>query len=153
MSNASDINPFEPLSSDTSPDDQSLELTDEQIRNRVARPGTALLIMASIFSVFPGIAIVSLGFAILTYGLDTRYSANLLVIGSYFLGQLIIAIGGAKMAFMESYRLARWGAILACIPIITPFLIWGLPFGIWALIVLEDPRVTKAFDAIKKEVD
>jgi hypothetical protein len=57
------------------------------------------------------------------------------------------------MAFMESYRLARWGAILACIPIITPFLIWGLPFGIWALIVLEDPRVTKAFDAIKKEVD
>jgi hypothetical protein len=153
MSNASDINPFEPLSSDTSPDDQSLELTDEQIRNRVARPGTALLIMASIFSVFPGIAIVSLGFAILTYGLDTRYSANLLVIGSYFLGQLISAIGGAKMAFMESYRLARWGAILACIPIITPFLILGLPFGIWALIVLEDPRVRKAFVAMEKKVD
>lgn len=28
-----------------------------------------------------------------------------------------------------------------------PFVLWGIPFGIWALIVLRDPKVKAAFEA------
>ena len=147
-------NPYEPSSGGSEDDGAApLELTQQQIRRKIARPGTALLIMASIFSVFPAIFLVSLSFELAAKGIHEVLAANLLLVGSYFACQLIIAIGGAKMAFMESYRLARWGAILACIPIITPFLFWGLPFGIWALIVLSDPRIKKAFDGEKNDVD
>lgn len=120
----------------------------EQLLRRCSRPGMALMIMGSIHSVFPAIAMVTL-FVEFAYRKPdvSLLLLNLLVFGSYFLCALLIAIGGAKMAFMESYPLARWGAILACIPVISPFIVWGIPFGIWALVVLGDPNVQAAFKA------
>jgi hypothetical protein len=106
--------------------------------------------MASIWSVFPAIALVSLVWEIAQVGFSfKRFVPALIVYGFYLVCLLVIAIGGAKMAFMQSYQMARYGALLSCIPVISPFVVWGIPFGIWALVLLYDPQVKAAFEAKK----
>jgi len=144
------INPYEPPSIDSQIGIEPKEQSIEQIRRRVSRPGTALLIMGSIAAVFPAIAIVGWLFNLLYIGFNAVVASNLLVSLLFFACSVMISIGGGKMASMESYRLARLGAILACIPFVTPFIFLGIPFGIWALVLLYDPQVKAAFEAMSK---
>jgi hypothetical protein len=136
-------NPFEPPVGEYGPTLADPDLADEEqiIRRRVSRPGTALLIMGSIYSVFPAIYLVRV---LLVHGVPVE---DFLMVAAFFFTAIVIAVGGAKMAFMESYSIAKIGAALACIPLISPFVVWGIPFGIWALIVLNDPKVKAAFEA------
>jgi hypothetical protein len=137
-------NPYEPPVGEFGPTLADPDLADEEqiIRRRVSRPGTALLIMGSIYSVFPAIYLVR----VLLFA-NRLPVEEFLVVAAFFFTGILIAVGGAKMAFMESYSMARIGAALACIPLISPFVVWGIPFGIWALIVLNDPKVKAAFEA------
>jgi hypothetical protein len=57
----------------------------------------------------------------------------------------IIILGAIQMMRAERYSLALLAAILAMIPISSVCCILGFPLGIWALIVLRDPEVRKAF--------
>ncbi len=58
----------------------------------------------------------------------------------------IIAYGAIKMMKLESYGFAVAAAILAIIPCLSsPCIVLGLPFGIWALVVLMNPEVRKGF--------
>ena len=145
MSNPSD-NPFEPPVGEYGPTLADPDLADEEqiIRRRVSRPGTALLIMGSIYSVFPAIYLVGFHRAFFNNRIPVE---DILMVAAFFFTAIVIAVGGAKMAFMESYSIAKIGAALACIPLISPFVLWGIPFGIWALIVLRDPKVKAAFEA------
>ena len=136
-------NPYEPPVGEFGPDIADPDFADI-IRRRVSRPGTALLIMGSIYSVFPAIYLVGFYRALLLNRVPVE---DILVVAAFFFTGILIAVGGAKMAFMESYSMARIGAALACIPLISPFVVWGIPFGIWALIVLNDPKVKAAFEA------
>jgi hypothetical protein len=137
-------NPYEPPVGEFGPDSADPDFADrERIRRRVSRPGTALLIMGSIYSVFPAIYLGGLP-RVLVHRVPVE---EFLVVAAFFFTAIVIAVGGAKMAFMESYSMARIGAALACIPLISPFVVWGIPFGIWALIVLNDPKVKAAFEA------
>lgn len=43
------------------------------------------------------------------------------------------------------YRIAMTSAIAACIPFLSPMVYFGIPFGIWALIVLRREDVRTAF--------
>ncbi len=100
--------------------------------------------MASIHSVFVTIHLVSVGFVYQRSGsgisfLVTGFAAAQLI------GLIVISIGAAKLGFLESYRMARIGSILACIPFVTPFIWLGIPFGIWALRLLADSEVRGAF--------
>ncbi|MCE2798313.1 MAG: hypothetical protein LW724_02060 [Planctomycetaceae bacterium] len=159
--NDSSINPYEPPSTESQIgidiQGQLPEQSIEQIRRRVSRPGMALMIMGSIASVFPAVNIVYFTYYLLTQGLDfglKQYNPiipAILVNGVFFMIWLLISIGGAKMAFLESYSLARVAALLACIPIITPFIIIGIPFGIWGLILLNDPRVKAAYESVARD--
>lgn len=139
-------NPYEPPVGEYGPDIADPDPADEEqiIRRRVSRPGTALLIMGSIYSVFPAIYLVGFLPTLLVHRVPVE---EFPVVAAFFFTAIMIAIGGAKMAFMESYSIARIGAALACIPLISPFVLWGIPFGIWALIVLRDPKVKAAFEA------
>ncbi len=58
---------------------------------------------------------------------------------------VLVLIGAMKMKRLESYSLAMTSAIVALIPCISPCCILGLPFGIWALVVLNDPFVKASF--------
>jgi hypothetical protein len=49
------------------------------------------------------------------------------------------------MQSLRSYGFAFAAAILAMIPCLTPCCVLGLPFGIWALVVLNKPEVKSQF--------
>lgn len=55
-----------------------------------------------------------------------------------------IIYGAVRMLGGKSYKFAKTSAILAIIPFISCCFIIGIPFGIWALMVLSKPEV-KAF--------
>ena len=57
----------------------------------------------------------------------------------------LILIGAMKMQKLESYAFAMAAAIIAMVPCLSPCCLLGLPFGIWALVVLSDGSVKLAF--------
>ena len=58
---------------------------------------------------------------------------------------LLIFIGALKMKNLQNYALAMAASIISMIPCISPCCLLGLPFGIWALVVLSKPEVKSAF--------
>lgn len=58
----------------------------------------------------------------------------------------IIVFGGVKMMKGKSYGFAKATAILAIIPFTSCCFIVGVPFGIWALVVLKSPEVIAFFN-------
>jgi hypothetical protein len=56
-----------------------------------------------------------------------------------------VLIGAIRMKRLESYGFVMAAAIVAMIPCISPCCLLGLPFGIWALVVLTDGSVKAAF--------
>ena len=119
---------------------------------RVAGPATALIVTGAI-----GLALQILGTAANLVGLaapPNAQDAELLLFSggvSVFFGilgavlALVVIIGARKMKNLQSYGLAMTASIVAMIPCISPCCLLGLPFGIWALVVLVDPRVQAAF--------
>ena len=58
---------------------------------------------------------------------------------------VIVLIGAAKMQKLQNYQFALTAGIVAMLPCISPCCIFGLPFGIWALVVLNKPEVKSQF--------
>lgn len=129
---------------------ESADQRETYARERLKRPATALLIMSSIHSVFPAITVISFGYGWFSGMLQTPLASGLPLILLFQISQLVwlivISIGAAKMAHLESRRMAFIGASLSCIPGISPFFVLGIPFGIWALVRLREPEVHAAFD-------
>jgi hypothetical protein len=63
------------------------------------------------------------------------------------LSSLAVAMCAALMKWRVSYGGSMTGAILACIPCLSPCCFLGIPFGIWALVVLNDTAVKDWFHA------
>jgi hypothetical protein len=58
----------------------------------------------------------------------------------------VIILGANKMRNLESYGFAVAAAILSVIPCLSsPCIVLGMPFGIWALVVLMNDDVRNAF--------
>lgn len=57
----------------------------------------------------------------------------------------VVLAGGIQMSRLCNRRLAVTASILAMLPC-SPAFLFGLPIGIWALIVLLDPAVKAGFD-------
>jgi hypothetical protein len=58
---------------------------------------------------------------------------------------VLVLIGAMKMQSLRSFEFAFAATILAMIPCLTPCCALGLPFGIWALVVLNKPEVKSHF--------
>ena len=58
---------------------------------------------------------------------------------------LVIFVGAWKMKNLSGSGWARAGSILAMIPCVSGCCLLGLPFGIWALMVLSNRDVKRAF--------
>ena len=101
--------------------------------------------MASTHSVFAAILLVCGTIEIVFGKMSTTETLPLFLVLGQFLTLVMIAIGAAKMGFLESYSLGRVAAILACIPLVSPFMIIGIQFGIWSLRLLADPEIIQAF--------
>lgn len=57
----------------------------------------------------------------------------------------LVLFGAIKMLSLKSHGWAKTAAVIACIPCLSPCYIFGIPFGIWALVVMADPAVMRAF--------
>lgn len=62
-------------------------------------------------------------------------------------GSVVTLVGGISMNNLKSLGMARMGAIVACVPCVGPCCLLGIPFGIWALIVLNNPDVNRSFES------
>jgi hypothetical protein len=58
---------------------------------------------------------------------------------------VVVLLGAAKMQKLQSYQFALTASIVAMVPCISPCCVFGLPFGIWALVVLNKPEVKSQF--------
>lgn len=56
-----------------------------------------------------------------------------------------VLYGSIQMKQLKKYNLAKAAAIVAVIPCLSPCCLLGIPFGIWAIIVLNKPAVRSAF--------
>lgn len=64
----------------------------------------------------------------------------------YLLRDVFLIYAFSRMQMLQSYGIALTGAILSVIPCVgSPCCALGIPFGIWALVVLNDPAVKAAF--------
>ncbi|MGB1929500.1 MAG: hypothetical protein ACPHO8_09325 [Mariniblastus sp.] len=61
------------------------------------------------------------------------------------IGGGVIIFGCIKMMKLQAYGFAFATSILAMIPCISPCCLLGIPFGIWGLVVLNDPLVRNSF--------
>lgn len=58
---------------------------------------------------------------------------------------VISFFGAIRMISLHSYGLAMFGALLTAIPCVTPCCLIGQVAGIWAILILLNPDVRKAF--------
>jgi hypothetical protein len=62
---------------------------------------------------------------------------------------VLAIVGGLMMRSLKSYGWSMAGAVVSIIPCTTGCCCTGIPFGIWALIVLSRPEVKDAFVAAR----
>jgi hypothetical protein len=73
--------------------------------------------------------------------------STLLVIQGLFVGLgLLVTVGAIQMLRRRTYGLAMASSILAMLNITNCCCLLGIPFGIWALVVLARPEVKAAFE-------
>lgn len=79
-------------------------------------------------------------------------AAFAMVLGAISIGCLMMASlymmfvsGGIMMAQLKNYRMCKLICILATIPVISPLLVAGIPFGLMGLAQLRKAKVKKAF--------
>jgi hypothetical protein len=61
------------------------------------------------------------------------------------LTNLAVILGAISMLRLKNYRNARLAAIVSIFPFCSPCILLGIPFGIWAFIVLNRPEVKARF--------
>jgi hypothetical protein len=63
----------------------------------------------------------------------------------WLLTSAAIALGSVSMLRLKGYSSAYLAAILSVIPICSPCFVLGIPFGIWALVLLNRAEVKHRF--------
>lgn len=85
---------------------------------------------------------------------DGIKAAGLPMYGAQALVLLLLLLGGVQMLRLSSRGLSYTAAVLAMIPCVTSYVcLLGLPFGIWAIVVLGHPDVKAAFAARRGRPD
>jgi hypothetical protein len=129
---------------------------DALVAERVSGPATALIVtgilgvIAQIVGIVANLARAGLGPGMQHGPVDIApilIGGGLGAVAAVFkiIVAAVILIGAMKMKKLESYGLAMAAAIIAMVPCISPCCLLGLPFGIWALVVLSDGNVKAAF--------
>jgi hypothetical protein len=127
----------------------------ETARQAVKGPAIGLICVAAL-SLFMGLGCMALDAVMLGSGAanlgDPQFHMYQLVVRTVW-GLIICANcgfsiwAGISMQRLQQHQLCWLAGILACIPAISPCFCLGIPFGVWAIIVLNRSEVYDAFDA------
>jgi hypothetical protein len=122
---------------------------------RVSAPATCLIITAvlGLGLHLLGILGAMLNVGLAGAGMHRNHVPDIVFTGPVALAQggigiilsIVVLIGAIKMKGLENYGFAMAASIIALIPCISPCCLLGIPFGIWALVVLSDPIVKSSF--------
>lgn len=114
--------------------------------DEIKAPAIALMVVSIL-----GLVVGSLGLIFDVFLIAVQGIATLELIVRSLWGVLLlisaafVLFGAIKMKNMKDYGVARAAAIVAIIPFVGPCCLIGIPFGIWAVIVLSKPHVRAAF--------
>ena len=125
-------------------------------QSSVAGPAIALMITGALGAVLQALALVArlIWTPFLLAQQNTQLPPALMMMSGTIgavVGAVNILIGlfiffaAFKMKKLEGYTLAMTGSVLAMLPCVSPCCLLGLPFGIWALVVLNKPEVKSTF--------
>ena len=124
-------------------------------RTKVGTPAIAMMVVAGLFGIFQvfGLIMNILGTGASVLGGSSDQMAMQFMSGTFGIVMSIVSLvvtgliifGALKMKNLESYGLAMAAAILICVPFLSPCCLFGLPVGIWALVVLFDDEVKASF--------
>ena len=123
-------------------------------REKILPPAIALMVVSGVSAAvyFTVSLLMLLGVGIHGMGGGpgaSRQSGEFLMPGIFYGGLGVLQSGilmlANKMRRLENYRTAMTVAIVSVIPLISPCCLLGIPFGIWALVMLSRPEVRDAF--------
>ena len=117
----------------------------------LATPALVLLIVGCLSAVINTLSLFALPLAFVNdnqqFGrpgmLLTSIPGTLFQIGC----SAFVFYGALQMRAVRNYGICMAAAIAACIPCLSPCCLFGIPFGIWALVQLNKPEVRAGFDA------
>lgn len=136
---------------------QSIEASREYARRRLAGPAIALMCLSGLIVVMTVLSIIGRAMDPDGFMKDEAVEFNnqqFVIEGAQVLTGIVIAIslntiiffGAYGMRRSKSYGFSLAASILAMIPCVTSFFcLIGLPFGIWAVVVLSDSHVKASF--------
>jgi hypothetical protein len=145
------LNPYEPPRMGPEGYAPFHSLSPEEALARVRLPAVFLIVMAALTIVgrVAGLCfqLIALGQADAANG-TAAAAGGIAGNGLALAFNLVTVVGAYKMMNLQSYSFARRAAIISVIPICSPCVLLGIPFGIWALVVLGNPQVKAAFRQI-----
>ena len=59
---------------------------------------------------------------------------------------ILVIVGAYNLMKLKKFSMAMTGAVIACIPCCGPCIVLGIPFGIWALVLLNNPEIKQHFE-------
>lgn len=135
----------------------------EDAEHRLRLPATAIVILASLNALLDLLGVVGVTLANLppmTLSVARPVVMSLPRPGNPELGVFTLllflhgfqAFASVRMRYLASYRLAAIGALTVCIPCLSPLLIAGIPFGLWAVALLCQAETRIAFDLAKEQL-
>jgi hypothetical protein len=114
-------------------------IASSQIRAQVVLPATGLLLTGIVGLVSSLVFFMGM----ISTGKEVPEIFSMLAVPGSFAG-LVIITGALRMMKLQSHSLVLLAVALSLLPW-SPGWVLGLPFGIWALIVLRRPEIMAAF--------
>ncbi|MBN1854900.1 MAG: hypothetical protein JW829_19355 [Pirellulales bacterium] len=104
-----------------------------EVKDKLSGPSLALICLSLLSIAFDALAVF------------TTPVLFLIVLVGNLICNVFILRGAICMRNQESYSKAFNAVILSVIPLLSPLYWFGIPFGIWALVVLSMPKVKASF--------
>ena len=119
----------------------------QKILNQLRGPSLGLILLSILFIIISLVGALGTAVEWIVNGQRFRVGWEEILQGILLLPGAYIAYGAWCMRRTVNYRVALLAAIMACIPVVSPWIFLGIPFGIWALVVLCRRDVRAAFDS------
>jgi hypothetical protein len=142
--------------------DPTLAVSQEELMSKVRPPAIAVIVAAALGGLMALINVVMAALGIgqgqqLPPGLPEQYQrlmqgmmdfsqkygifTNLLVL----VLSIVTIVAGIRMMSLRTYGFVLFGVVIGMVPCLGGCCCLGLPFGIWAIVVLNRPEVKAAF--------
>lgn len=129
-----------------------------EAKSAVAGPAIALMVISAVAVVLGVLGLMGDAFLLLSGAVEQLEEMNDSSVSKYttitvriiwgaalVLASAYVFYGALQMKQLTNYTAARTAAMISVVPCLGPCCFLGIPFGIWALVVLSKPEMRDAF--------